>query len=72
MRRFDPPALFRALDRQRTARRLTWDQVARDIGVSEATLKRTQRGGRMEVDGMLAMVAWLGVPVETFVRESDR
>jgi len=24
----------------------------------------------MEVDGMLAIVAWLGVPVETFVRES--
>jgi len=26
----------------------------------------------MEVDGMLAMVRWLGVPVETFVRESPR
>jgi len=26
----------------------------------------------MEVDGTLAMFAWLGVAVETFVRESDR
>jgi hypothetical protein len=24
----------------------------------------------MEVDGMLAMVGWLGVPVETFVSDS--
>jgi transcriptional regulator with XRE-family HTH domain len=71
MRRFDARALFEALDRHRTAQGLTWDQVARDVGVSAATIKRTQRGGRMEVDGMLAMVAWLGVPVETFVRESD-
>ena len=71
MRRFDASALFDALDRQRTARRLTWDEVSRETGVSAATIKRTQRGGRMEVDGMLAMVAWLGVPVETFVRDSD-
>jgi hypothetical protein len=69
MRRFDAAALFDALDRQRTARRLTWDEVGREIGVSAATVKRTQHGGRMEVDGMLAMVAWLDVPVETFVRD---
>jgi len=25
----------------------------------------------MEVDGMLAMVGWLGVPVETFERDSE-
>ena len=71
MRRFDGSALFAALDRQRTARRLTWEEVGREIGVSAATIKRTQRGGRMEVDGILALVAWLGVPVETFVRDSD-
>jgi transcriptional regulator with XRE-family HTH domain len=70
--RLDALALFQALDRQRIARRLTWDRVAQDIGVSAATLKRTQRGGRMEVVGMLAMVSWLGVPVETFVHEFDR
>jgi transcriptional regulator with XRE-family HTH domain len=70
MRRFDAPALFAALDRQRVARGLSWDQVAREIGVSVATIKRTKGGGRMEVDGMLALVAWLGVPVEDFVREA--
>jgi len=26
----------------------------------------------MEVDGMLAMVAWLGVPVDRFVRQARR
>jgi len=41
-------------------------------GVSAATLTRTRAGGRLEVDGMLARVRWLGVPVETFVRESKR
>jgi hypothetical protein len=70
--RFDAPALFDALDRQRSARHLTWEQVAAEIGVNSATIKRTRDGGRMEVDGMLAMVSWLGVPVETFVRRSPR
>jgi transcriptional regulator with XRE-family HTH domain len=69
MIRFDSVALYRALDRKRTARGLTWQQVATETGVSSATLTRTREGGRMEVDGMLAMVRWLGVPVETFVRE---
>ena len=50
---------------------MTWSQVATEIGVSVAMITRTRTGGRMEVDGMLAMVRWLGVPVETFVRDTD-
>jgi hypothetical protein len=46
--------------------------VAAEIGVSAATIARTRAGGRMEVDGMLAMVRWLHVSVETFVRNSAR
>ena len=72
MLRFDGRALFDALDQQRTARAMTWEEVAAEIGVSSATIKRTRGGGRMEVDGMLAMVRWLGVPVETFVRDTAR
>ena len=68
MRRFDAKALYAALDHQRIARGLSWQQVGADIGVSASTITRTRDGGRLEVDGMLAMVGWLGVPVETFVR----
>ena len=72
MVRFDSKALYAALDKQRRARGLTWAMVAAEMGVSAATISRTRTGGRMEVDGMLAMVRGLGVPVETFVRESGR
>jgi transcriptional regulator with XRE-family HTH domain len=71
-RRFDTKALYVALDRQRVARGLSWQQVARAIGVSPSTLTRTRDGGRLEVDGMLAMVAWLEQSVEAFVREVTR
>ncbi|HEU4994259.1 MAG TPA: helix-turn-helix transcriptional regulator [Gemmatimonadaceae bacterium] len=72
MRRFDSTALWRAMDEQRNARGQSWNDVATAIGVSVATITRMRNGGRMEVDGMIAMVSWLGVPVETFVREMPR
>lgn len=72
MARFDSRALYRALDEKRQSLGLTWADVASEIGVGAATITRTRTGGRMEVDGMLAMVRWLAVPVETFVRESRR
>jgi transcriptional regulator with XRE-family HTH domain len=72
MRRFDATALYRALDERRTARGQSWREVADAIGVSVATITRLRSGGRMEVDGMIAMVAWLGVSVETFVRETNQ
>lgn len=72
MVRFDARALHAALDARRKAAGQTWAQVAEATGVSPATIARTRTGGRLEVDGMLAMVRWLGVPVETFVRETRR
>ena len=71
MRRFDARALYVAIDRLRAERDMSWADVARATGVSLATIMRTEAGGRMEVDGMLALVGWLGVPVETFVRETS-
>ena len=70
MRRLNSKALYEALNHQRLARDLTWRQVAAEIGVSVTTITRIKNGGRMEVDGMLAMVGWLQVPVETFVLDS--
>ena len=72
MKRFDSKALYEALDRTRNDRGLTWSEVSAEIGVSVSTITNTRNGGRMEVDGMLAMVAWLGVPVETFVADSRK
>jgi transcriptional regulator with XRE-family HTH domain len=72
MLRFDSRALFQAIDEKRRAEGMTWEQVSAHVGVSASTIKRTREGGRMEVDGMLALVRWLGMTVETFVREVPR
>jgi transcriptional regulator with XRE-family HTH domain len=70
--RFDSKALHRALDQHRVSRGLTWTQVASEIGVSVSTLARARTGGRMEIDGVLAMVSWLGSSVESFARQTPR
>lgn len=72
MIRFDSAALWHALDAQREARGLTWSQVAAETGVSAATLTRMRHGGRMEVDGVLAMTTWLDRTVESFTRRTAR
>lgn len=64
--RFDAAALFKALDEQRQRRGMTWHAAAAEVGVSPSTMTRTVKDGRMEVDGMLAMVRWLGRTVESF------
>nr|CAP47553.1 putative integron gene cassette protein [uncultured bacterium] len=70
MRRFDSNALYYAMNEKRQDRGMTWADISKEIHVSASTIRRTKAGGRMEVDGMIAMVDWLGVPVETFVRET--
>lgn len=72
MRRLDAAALYEAMNRQRIAKGLTWSGVATQTGVSESTIRRAKSGGRMEIDGVLAMVGWLGLPVEAFVRETQK
>jgi transcriptional regulator with XRE-family HTH domain len=59
------------MDERRQSLGLSWSEVARQTGVSAATLTRTKLGGRLEIDGVLAMVGWLQQPVERFVREAE-
>lgn len=64
--RFDVSALYTALDAERTARGLTWAQVQSEVGVSASTMRRMEKGGRMELDGVLFMLQWLGRKAEEF------
>jgi hypothetical protein len=67
--RFDTPAIYAALDAQRTGRGMTWTQVARDIGgCSAASLTRLAGGGRTAFPDIVRIAGWLGRPVASFTR----
>lgn len=63
---FDGPAFFGAIDKQRGHRELSWPELGRVTGVSPGTIKRFATGDTIEADGVLALVRWLGRPLEDF------
>ena len=64
---FDSPTLYRALDARRQFLGLSWNEVSKKLGVAASTLRRTERGGPMETDGILAMVRWVERVPEDFI-----
>jgi len=74
---FDVDALFRTLDDERSARGLTWPQLAREIGapfkglpsrpIATSTLRGMRERRAIEGDGVLQVLRWLKQTPERFV-----
>lgn len=71
--RLDVSALYVTLDSERQQRKLSWRQLAHEAGVGPSTLSRMAQGNRPDVESFMALVHWLGLPAEDFMRhpESD-
>lgn len=65
---FDLAALYEAVDAHRLQRGLTWLAAAVEIGLPLTTLRAIQHAKTMEADGVLAIVRWLGIAPEEFMR----
>ncbi|MFY9826944.1 MAG: helix-turn-helix transcriptional regulator [Thermoanaerobaculia bacterium] len=71
--RFDLGKLYSALDAQRIERGMTWKQVASEIGgFSAASLTRLSQGRRTGFPHVMRIARWLGRPVASFTRVSNR
>jgi transcriptional regulator with XRE-family HTH domain len=72
--KIDVRALYAALDAERTARGLSWRQLAKEIGVSPSLLSRLSNDQRPDADGFATLVRWLNMPAEEFMVdvEGDR
>lgn len=58
--RLDPDALYVALDRKRRTKRMSWRDVAAEVGVSPSTLSRIGQDKRPDADGLVRLLLWLG------------
>lgn len=65
--RLDTEALFAALDAKRKSRKLSWRQLAAEVGVSPSTMTRLANGQRPDVDAFAALVRWLGQSADSFL-----
>jgi transcriptional regulator with XRE-family HTH domain len=68
----DVVALHAALDAAREGRKLSWRQLAGEIGVSPSTMSRLANGLKPDVNAFAAMVRWLQLPAERFMVDADR
>jgi transcriptional regulator with XRE-family HTH domain len=68
---FDGTAFYDALDAVRTARALSWREVAAGAGVSASTLTRMAQRKRPDVDSLAALCTWSGLRADDFVK-TDR
>lgn len=75
MLRADVPVLFEAVDSERRARGASWGDVADELSeltpFSPAMVTRLRSGGRIEVNNLLVLSAWVGKPVTEFLHLTD-
>lgn len=69
--RFDTKRLHGALNAERSARGLTWREIARETGTSESMLSHLSKGGRTCFPHVMRMTQWLGQPVARFTRVAN-
>jgi hypothetical protein len=70
--RFDTRAIYAALEARRVERKLSWEDVARVIGVDAASLKRLSKGGRTQFPRIMRIMRWLRLPAATFAHLRPR
>lgn len=70
--RFDTKKLHAALDAQRLKRKMTWAQVAKEVGLGVSSLTHLSSGGRTAFPQVMRILRWLARPAAQFTRASER
>ena len=65
--RFDMEAFACALDSKRFANRMTWADVAKEVGISKATVSRVCWRKNCDLNSVTRLIVWLGQPFEHFI-----
>jgi transcriptional regulator with XRE-family HTH domain len=60
------PALYAALDAERTSKGMSWRLLAKEVGVSPSLFSRLANGLKPDADSFAALVSWLGMDASKF------
>lgn len=58
--RFNREAFYVRLDRERRNRRMSWNAIGRETGMSSASLTYLGQGSSLHADTLASLMAWLG------------
>ena len=68
----DVAGLYAALDAARTAKNLSWRQLAGELGISPSTLSRLANGHNPDVSAFASMISWLNMSADAFIIDPRR
>ncbi len=68
----DVAALYAVLDGKRQANGLSWRGLAQLLNITPSTFTRMAQGRRPDVDTFAALLRWLGMPVEAFLKPVEQ
>jgi transcriptional regulator with XRE-family HTH domain len=64
----DVAALYAALNQKRESKKMSWRDLANELGVSASTFSRMTQGGRPDIDTFAALLRWLNMSAAEFIR----
>ena len=67
----DIPTFYAVIDQKRQNQELSWRGLARQLQITPSTFTRMAQGRRPDSDTFAVLLAWLGMPVEKFLKSPD-
>ena len=67
----DMQAFYAALDQKRQNKGFSWRGLAQQLGITPSTFTRMAQGRRPDSDTFAVLLAWLGLPIERFLKGRD-
>ena len=67
----DVPTFYAVIDQKRQNQELSWRGLAKQLAITPSTFTRMAQGRRPDSDTFAVLLAWLGMPVEKFLKGRD-
>ena len=67
----DIQAFYAALNQKRQNEKFSWRGLAQQLGITPSTFTRMAQGRRPDSDTFAVLLAWLGLPIERFLKGRD-
>lgn len=67
----DIQAFYAALNQKRQNEEFSWRGLAQQLGITPSTFTRMAQGRRPDSDTFAVLLAWLGLPIEGFLKGPD-
>ena len=67
----DVSTFYAVIDQKRQNQELSWRRLAEQLKITPSTFTRMAQGRRPDSDTFAVLLAWLGMPVEKFLKGRD-